>query len=91
MSVPQIARPVIRLDRKVREIMTSPVQTTQQDTPLAEFVPRMAGAGLHQVPIVDRDDVLVGIVAQCDLVAALLRRRGMEHHSVAAHPILRSA
>jgi CBS domain-containing membrane protein len=77
MSVPQIARRVIRLDRKVGEIMTSPVQTARQDTPVAELIPRMADAGLHQVPIVDQDSLLVGIVTQSDLVAALFRGRGM--------------
>ncbi|KLK91362.1 membrane protein [Microvirga vignae] len=77
MSVPQIARRVIRLDRKVGEIMTSPVQTARQDAVVAELVPRMADAGLHQVPIVDRDSLLVGIVTQSDLVAALFRGRGM--------------
>jgi CBS domain-containing membrane protein len=77
MSVPQIARRVIRLDRKVAEIMTSPVQTDRQDTVVADLVPRMADAGLHQVPIVDQDSVLVGIVTQSDLVAALFRGRGI--------------
>ncbi|MEZ0168450.1 HPP family protein [Microvirga sp. TS319] len=76
MSVPQIAQRVIRLDRKVGEIMTSPVQTARQDTALAALVPRMADAELHQVPIVDGDGVLVGIVTQSDLIAALFRGRG---------------
>lgn len=91
ISVPQIAKRVIRLNRKVREIMTTPVQTAQQDTPLAELVLRMAGAGLHQVPIVDQEGLLVGIVTQSDLVAALFRGRGLEHHPVPSRPILRSA
>lgn len=77
MSVPQIARRVIRLDRKVAEIMSSPVQTARQETAVAELVPRMANAGLHQVPIVDLDNRLVGIVTQSDLVAALFRGRGI--------------
>lgn len=76
-SVPQIARRVIRLNRKIREIMTSPVQTARQDTVVAELVPAMADGELHQVPIVDQEGLLVGIVTQSDLVAALFRGRGM--------------
>lgn len=75
-NVPQIARRVIRLDRKVGEIMTSPVRTARQDTAIAELVPHMADGELHQVPIVDRDGLLVGIVTQSDLVAALFRGGG---------------
>jgi len=76
-SVPQIARRVIRLDRKVGEIMTSPVRTARQDTAIAELVSTMADEGLHQVPIVDQDGLLVGIVTQSDLVAALFRGGGV--------------
>lgn len=55
----------------VGQIMHTPVVTVPQDTPIAELVPLMAGAGLHHLPVVDDARRLVGIVTQTDLVAAL--------------------
>ncbi len=62
ISVPQIARRVIRLEGKLAEIMTSPVQMARQDTIVAELVPRTADAGLHQIPIVDQDALFVTLL-----------------------------
>ena len=53
--------------------MTAPVQTARHDVAVAQLVPLMADAGLEQIPIVDDDDQLVGIVAQSDLIAALFQ------------------
>jgi CBS domain-containing membrane protein len=55
----------------VGQIMTSPVRTANDSTPIAELVRMMSDDGLHHVPIVDAGKQLVGIVTQTDLVAAL--------------------
>jgi CBS domain-containing membrane protein len=35
----------------------------------------MSNHGLHHIPVVDEDDVFVGIVSQSDLLAALYESR----------------
>ncbi len=72
----------IRADRPatVAEIMQSPARTVRFDAPIAELVPVMSNRGLHHIPVVDADEVFVGIVSQSDLLAAVyesrLRSRG---------------
>jgi len=56
----------------VGQIMAAPVRTIGMDTHIVELVPLMA-AGLHQIPIIDQERRLAGMVAQSDLVAALYR------------------
>jgi len=77
IGIRQMARRVIRLERgqtgSVGRVMTGPVQTLRQDVAVAQLVPLMADAGLEQIPIVNDEDRLVGIIAQSDLVAALFR------------------
>lgn len=55
----------------VGQIMSSPVRTANDSTPIAELVRMMSDDGLHHVPIIDASKQLVGIVTQTDLVAAL--------------------
>jgi CBS domain-containing membrane protein len=57
----------------VGQIMSSPVQTANEQESVIELVPRLSDQGLHQVPVVDRDRRLSGMVTQSDLVAALYR------------------
>lgn len=56
----------------VGQIMAAPVRTISMNTHIVELVPLMA-AGLHQIPVIDQERRLVGMVAQSDLVAALYR------------------
>jgi CBS domain-containing membrane protein len=55
----------------IGQIMNSPARTAQDFMPIVELVPLMADLGLHQVPIVDAERRLVGMVTQTDMVAAL--------------------
>lgn len=55
------------------QIMTAPVITARADAPIADLAPLLAGRGIHQIPIVDARNKLVGIVTQSDLIAALYR------------------
>jgi CBS domain-containing membrane protein len=55
----------------VGQIMSAPVKTALDSLAIAELVPMMSDRSLHQLPIVDADRRLVGMITQSDLVAAL--------------------
>ncbi|MET0257283.1 MAG: CBS domain-containing protein, partial [Methylobacterium sp.] len=57
----------------VEDIMTSPVETVSPETPIAAVALFMSEGGLHHLPVVADDGKLAGIVAQSDIVAALLQ------------------
>ena len=56
-----------------RELMSRPAITTTVTAPIAEAGVCMARRGVHSLPVVDRDGVLIGIVARSDIVHAFLR------------------
>ena len=45
---------------------------------IVELVPLMSDAGLRQIPIVDAEGRIAGMVTQSDLVAALYRAAGTQ-------------
>ncbi len=53
------------------QVMASPVFTVREDAHILELVPLLSDKGLHQVPVVNSEDRLVGMVTQSDLIAAL--------------------
>jgi CBS domain-containing membrane protein len=55
----------------VGQIMSKDVKVASIDKPVVELVPAMSDAGLHQLPVVDEERRLVGILTQSDLIAAL--------------------
>ncbi|MDB5728955.1 MAG: hypothetical protein JWQ00_2160 [Noviherbaspirillum sp.] len=57
----------------VGQIMTATVQCAFVDEPIASLVPHFSDNGFHHVPVIDRNQRLVGIVSQSDLIAALYR------------------
>lgn len=57
----------------VSSIMTGEVATIRADLPVAELVPLMTTAGYKDVPVVDADDRIVGILTRGDLIAVLHR------------------
>lgn len=59
----------------VGQIMTAPVSTATDDTPVVELIALLGGAGHSHVPIVDADGRLTGIVAPRDLIAELYQGR----------------
>ena len=59
----------------VGQIMTAAVQGAYVDTPIVELVPLMANAGLHHIPVLDREERFAGIVTQSDVIAALYQSR----------------
>jgi CBS domain-containing protein len=56
--------------RKVREVMSSDVQTVTEDAPLDEIVQLMERHRIKRLPVV-RDGMLVGIVSRANLLRAL--------------------
>ena len=55
----------------VGQIMTTEVITTHATQSIVDLVPLMSNQELHQVPVVDDKEQLVGILSQSDLIAAL--------------------
>ncbi|WP_171939316.1 HPP family protein [Herbaspirillum rubrisubalbicans] len=74
----------------VGQIMSRPVITAQVDTPVLELVPRMAD-GLHQIPIVQADGKLAGMLTQSDMIAALYEKNLAAASAVPSAPGLRTA
>ncbi|UTW06821.1 HPP family protein [Pseudomonas benzenivorans] len=59
---------------QVREVMQTQVPSCGPQWPTIRLVQRLASGEVHKVPVLDEDRVLLGIVTQTDLVAALYRR-----------------
>lgn len=55
----------------VGQIMSSEVKVASAGRPAVELVPLMADAGLHQLPVIDEESRLVGMLTQSDMIAAL--------------------
>jgi len=55
----------------VGQIMSKSVKTASVRLPIVQLVPLMADEGVHQIPVVDDERRLVGMVTQSDMVAAL--------------------
>ena len=54
---------------RVSDVMTAPVITTAEHTPVAELVGIMSTHRVSAVPIVGDDDRVVGLVSEADLLA----------------------
>ncbi len=59
----------------VADIMTAPLPALHPEAPLADAARLMARTGLHHLPVTGLDGRLAGIVAQGDLLVALLAER----------------
>jgi CBS domain-containing protein len=59
-------------DRPARDIMTGPVVTVAEDTPIQAIAEALQEHGIKRVPVV-RDGRIVGIVSRADLVRALAK------------------
>lgn len=57
---------------KVREIMTTPVVTVTEDTPVPQIAAVLRGGRISAVPVLDAAGAVVGLVSEYDL----LSRRG---------------
>jgi CBS domain-containing protein len=57
--------------RRVNEVMTTPVHTVTEDTPLADVVKIMESRQVKRLPVI-RDNRVVGIVSRANLMRALV-------------------
>jgi CBS domain-containing membrane protein len=58
----------------VGHIMTSTVSVLPENTHIADLIPLMSNQGYRQIPIVNSENRLVGMVYQANLIAALYNR-----------------
>jgi CBS domain-containing membrane protein len=61
---------VVDLD-PISTIMTSEVETVRTDTPVSELVALMTDRGLRNLPVLDDDGRLAGIITRTELIAVL--------------------
>ena len=59
--------------RPLKRIMTEPVISARADTSILELVQLLSRNSLHQLPIVDDQQHVIGIISQSDLIHALYR------------------
>jgi CBS domain-containing protein len=59
-------------DRRVSEVMSQDVLTVRTDTRLSKAAREMLRNGVHRLPVVDRQDRVVGIVSTTDILAAFV-------------------
>lgn len=57
----------------VNSIMRTDVTTIREDTPVAELIPAMTTEGYKNVPVVDAEGRLVGMITRGELIAVLHR------------------
>jgi CBS domain-containing membrane protein len=57
----------------VGQIMNSPALNAGHSQPLGELARLLTERGIHQLPVVDERNKLVGLITQTDLIAALYR------------------
>ena len=60
-------------DATVREVMTTDLVTCREDEDVSAAVSRMADRKVRRIPIVDRNGMLLGIIAQADIATRVHR------------------
>jgi CBS domain-containing protein len=60
-------------DATVREVMTTDVVTCREDEDVSVAVSRMADRKVRRIPVVDRNGMLLGIIAQADIATRVHR------------------
>ena len=67
----------VRLVKQAEELIEREVQSVGPETTVSEVEAMMSGHGIGGVPVVDHDNVVIGIVSRRD-VRAIVNRRGKE-------------
>lgn len=62
----------------VGHIMTTSVSILPENTHIAELVPLMSNQGYRQIPIINSENRLIGMVYQANLIAALYNKHTIE-------------
>lgn len=58
-------------DEVVGQIMTKEVYTADANQSIVDLVPLMSDSEIHQMPVIDEQGKLVGMISQSDMIAAL--------------------
>ncbi len=66
--------PERKIGHLVGDIMTSPAITVFSDTEISEAVRLMDGRRIRRLPVVDKDQRLVGLISRSDIVKAMGRK-----------------
>ncbi|MBN2073720.1 MAG: CBS domain-containing protein [Actinobacteria bacterium] len=59
------------LATKVEDVMTGEVRTVGEDTPVNEVANLMIKYNINRVPVLDKDENLVGIITRADIVKSM--------------------
>lgn len=59
------------LGTKVEDIMTSPVRTVREDTPVSDIANMMIKYNINRVPVIDSRGNLAGIITRADIVKSM--------------------
>jgi CBS domain-containing protein len=71
---------------KVRDVMTSPVETVTATTGFKAIVERLRARAIGVVPVVDAAGRVVGVVSETDLLVKQDRAGGEDHHRFLESP-----
>ena len=66
--------PERKMGHLVGDIMTSPAVTVFSDTEISEAVRLMDGRRIRRLPVVDKDQRLIGLISRSDIVKAMGRK-----------------
>ena len=62
------------LATKVEDIMTVKVKTAGEDTPINEIADIMLDSRVNRLPVMDKNNKLVGIITRADIVKSIVSR-----------------
>ena len=62
------------LATKVEDIMTVKVKTAGEDTPINEIADIMLDSRVNRLPVMDKNNILVGIITRADIVKSMVIR-----------------
>ena len=92
IAISCVAENVDADNAKVGELMTTPVQSVNESTPIEEAVSRMASGGIRRLAVTDDTNELVGIIALDDVLELLFEETGtigrlLEQQTSAIRPV----
>ena len=62
------------LATKVEDIMTVKVKTAHEDTPINEIADIMLDSRVNRLPVMDKNNKLIGIITRADIVKSIVSR-----------------
>jgi len=60
-------------DKLVKEVMAYRLITAKVDTPVLKIGAQMVSSGIHQVPVVDEENKVIGMIKRGDIYRALIK------------------